>query len=479
MSLADRIKGDSLAYGGSALLVRVLTFFSIVAFARILPAQQLGAFNVLTIAGLGLVSLASVEMAQGLLRYTSGGTPADRAGYYATAFWFTLLSCGWVATALALFSSTASLMLFGDARWSTEVALYALCVIANSVFLLLQSMCRALLRRDAYVAATVSWAVASFGLAILLAYAWQRPLMGVIAGQALGAAVGVAVALRYLGIPSIRDASSRALAEMLRFSLPLVVSGLSVLAATYANRLVLTRLGTLEDVAVYTISAQVANIASFTLLGIQSALGPLILAHHEAPETRRQVANLFGKFWVVSMAVCLLLGIGAAPLIALVFSPSYSRAAAWVFPLSVATTISQIYVFWPGFSVAKKSKMQMWVTVASGIAGVIVNILAVWFWGVKGAVIGMLVGTTLFLVSWAVLSNTCYRIPISLLRTFGVTLCAAAAYIWVGHGALDSEMTLARVTKAAVAAAVFGIAGWLLMALDWRGLGARHLRGIQ
>jgi O-antigen/teichoic acid export membrane protein len=474
--LAQRIRGDSIAYGASMLLVRVLAFASLAVFARILTPQHIGALNILVMAGLALVAVASMELPQALMRYCAGPREAARTAYYASAFWFVAISSIACALAVSLFSRPASRLLFADEQWSDEIAVYSLCIIANSMFMLLQSLCRSELRRAAFTASTITWAAGSFVFSVLLALASPRPLIGVIAGQALGAISGAAVAATFLGLPSIRDVSGEALRHLLRFSAPLVISVLSVLAATHTNRLLLARWGTLEDVAAFTVASQVANFAALTLIGIQSALGPLVLAHHASAETPRQVADLFGKFWIVTMTVCLLLGIAADPLVALLFPPSYRSSAAWIFPLSLATVLSQSYVFWPGFTVAKWTMGQMLVTVGAGIVAVGINVLAVLQWGVHGAVAGALAGSVVFLVSWILLSNACYRIPVSLLKMLAVSVCAAGMYAAVAlHGTLG-ELTIIPAAKAVAATAVFILIAAATMTGSWRPIPPKDLR---
>lgn len=477
--LAQRIRGDSIAYGASMLLVRLLAFCTLAAFARLLTPEQLGAFNVLTMAGLALASVASMELGQALMRYCAGPGERARDAYYASAFWFVAATSAGCALAVIAFARPASRLLFADEQWSDATALYAVCIVANGVFLLLQSLCRSELRRGAFSAATITWAMASFLSSVAFALLSEVRLHAVILGQALGAFAGTVVALAHLGVPRPRAVEWRALRQLLQFSAPLVISVLSVLAATYANRFLLARWGSLEDVAAFTVAAQIANVATLALIGIQSALGPLVLAHHAAPETPRQVADLFGKFWVVTMGVCLLLGMAAEPLVSLLFPPGYRASAAWVFPLSFATILSQMYVFWPGFSIAKWTVGQMMVTVGSGLAGVAINVLAVMHWGVHGAVIGSVASSIVFLLSWVVLSNTCYRIPVAPVKTVVVGGAAVAAYLaGAVHGTV-ADLTITGALRAAAAAAGFVLVAVATTASSWRLPGQGFLgRGV-
>ena len=53
--------------------------------------------------------------------------------------------------------------------------------------------------------------------------------------------------------------------------------------------------------------------------------------------------------------------------------------------LAPAMFIAQLYVFAPGFAVAKRTVRQMWVSIASALAGILANFLLIPVWGITGA----------------------------------------------------------------------------------------------
>lgn len=195
------------------------------------------------------------------------------------------------------------------------------------------------------------------------------------------------------------------------------------------------------------------------------------LAHHGATDTPHQVAHLFDRFWGTTMTVCLLLGLAPEPFVVLLFPPTYAASAAWIFPLSVATVLSNVYIFWPGFTVNHWAMGPTTATMGSGAPGVGINVLAVMHWDAPGAVAGTLASSIVFLLSWILLSNRCYRIPVSLVKMAFVSTCAAAVYAFAAlHGSIGTIGVLAA-TKAIAAIAVFVVIANVTMSASWLNVG--------
>ena len=150
-------------------------------------------------------------------------------------------------------------------------------------------------------------------------------LAGVLLSQALaGAAAAIA------GLVLLRDSwrfviDRTDLRRMLAFSLPLIPASLSVFVTLYFSRVALRIFGDLDDVANYGMAARLAGFVGLLVIGMQSAVTPLVYNHYRDKETPGQLAHMFSGVIGVCIAVCVGLNAFAADMTASSPDASTSR----------------------------------------------------------------------------------------------------------------------------------------------------------
>ena len=137
-------------------------------------------------------------------------------------------------------------------------------------------------RAASYLVSTVLGAVLSgaVGVAAVLAldYGVEGVLLGIVAGNAAAAVYG-AVAVRQ---DLSRHLSAFELRRMLAFGLPLVPAGLALWGLTFVDRIMLSRLGDLEEVGKYAVASRVSGVINLGVIGFRS-----LSARTCSPSTRR------------------------------------------------------------------------------------------------------------------------------------------------------------------------------------------------
>jgi O-antigen/teichoic acid export membrane protein len=278
------------------------------------------------------------------------------------------------------------------------------------------------------------------------------PLVGVVLGQMLGAAVAVGLGAFGLRRSFELRLDKARLGELLHFSLPLVPASVGLFLSVYVSRLILNGLASLDDVGVYTLAAQIGGIATLGIVGVQSAVTPLVMAHHQDPKTPAQLARLFELFVGFGIVASLTLGLFAAEFIYFLGNSEYGIAGPLVLLLAPAALLSQMYFFAPGFAVSKRTKLQMWVSLASAAIAVGANFALISLWGIVGAAFATLASAAAFLTLWFVASQRLYPIPV---RWLPVALAVAGAIGlgWASLAAPDMGLAAGLVIKAGLLAA--------------------------
>jgi O-antigen/teichoic acid export membrane protein len=268
---------------------------------------------------------------------------------------------------------------------------------------------------------------------ILLAVIVVPAITGVMVGQILGLVCAIALAIVRLRAVFRWTFDGEKFRRMIAFAVPLVPAQLSLFGTLYASRLIINDVATLREVGLFTFASQIAAITSVAMIGINTALTPLVMAHHEEAGTPPLLARLFEGFTVLCLMLCLALGLFAPQLIDLIGNRDYAGSGPLVMILAPAAVLSQMYIFAPGFFIAKKTSHQMIVSIASAVVGIAATYWLVGRWGILGAAIGTFAGAAMFLTLWMLLSQRLYLLPIRWGRVLMiVALGAFAAAIGMG-----------------------------------------------
>jgi O-antigen/teichoic acid export membrane protein len=214
--------------------------------------------------------------------------------------------------------------ILGDAAYLNAFRYGLIFIALNSVFYFLQGQFRWQFDSFGYLLVSTVYAVGTLTGAITLGLLLTPAIDGVVLGQMMGAAIAVALGIFRLRSSFVAAVDWAKLQQMLVFSLPLVPAQLALFASLYGSRLILNAVATLEEVGLFGYASQIAGIAMLAVLGVQAALAPFIMAHHEQPETPALLARLLEGFSAVAICLCLGLGLFADEALAVVGNPSYT-----------------------------------------------------------------------------------------------------------------------------------------------------------
>jgi O-antigen/teichoic acid export membrane protein len=425
---------DVAIYALGTILSRGIALLLLPLVTRALSPAEYGAFDLIVTCGVLVNLVVPLEISQALARLWNERSAGDAQCRLAgTAWTFTVL----VYCAFAVFCLLAARPiangLLGDARYVGAVRAGTLSIALSGVFYLLQNQFRWELRARAYAVVGVGYALANLLLVAGAAWVLQAGLEGVLWAQAMAAALAIVASLAMLR-GSLRIGIVRVeLAEMLRFSLPLVPAGIAVFASFYANRLLLNALATLQDVGMFGVASRIASLATLVLVGVQGALTPLVYAHHHEPQTPAALARLLEGFTAVALTACLAVGLFATQLVTLLATGDYVSVAPLLIWLALAALLAQMYLFAPGIAIAKKTDWQLLITLASGALAVGLNALLIPRWGVWGATLATLAAAAMFFGAWLAISQRLYRLPLRYVPLAGALVLFVALSVAARH----------------------------------------------
>lgn len=403
---------DTLIYGLATVLSRGLALLVLPIYTRLLSPADYGALDMITVVGALATLVVAFEITQALARlYGEAGTSEARRAMASTALWFS--TGAYLAAFLAAYVATPFLAarLLGPGM-ETPFRIGSAFIAVNGIFYLLQNQLRVELRSKSYALLSLFYACATVGLGVLLGYVLNLGLNGILAAQLAAALLSVIGGLLMLRESYNISFNLPLLKDMLHFSIPLVPSGMATFLTLYANRLLLNGLMTLEAVGLFGVATRIAGIVSLLVLGLQSALTPLIYAHYREAGTPLKLGRLFERFVAVALAFCLGLGLFGGELLAIFADSRYATAAPYIAALAPATLFSQMYIFFPGIGIARKTHLQFFIFGITAVASLSANWLLVQYAGLWGAVVATLLSAGLFLVIWIMVSQKLYPLPV-------------------------------------------------------------------
>jgi O-antigen/teichoic acid export membrane protein len=461
------LKG-SFTYGAVTIFSRIAAVVLIPILTRLLSPIEYGALNmVVTIVTLANLIVA-LEVAQAVTLYFSDQNRTDRDLYPATAIRFSVMMYLLLLVAMALFGKMISDMIGDNSIRAVIIIAGSLLLAANGIFFFIQNQLRIEFKSKQYAILTLGYVLLTSLGAISGALIFNHPQEGVILGQASGAAIIDLIGIVILWKRFRIRFSINKLREMLKFSLPLVPSGLLLLGGQQVPKFILSTYSTLEDVGIYGLAYQIAGFSALAVLGVQTAITPSVLANHKESETPKTLAKLFETFSIVALLLCSCLSIFAHELVMIFSVPSYGRAANFVPLLAFAIVLNNLYIFFPGKIIKGKSASQLIASAGSFLVAIVMGMILIRFNGVRGAALATLLSAATFFFIWCYISQKLYHLPVNWLKMFLMTVFTSIVCA-VGILIIPSEISFYNIAvKCCLLLLLTGAIAWDYLSLWWK-----------
>lgn len=457
-----RFFADSAVYAVAALLSQGIGVLLFPFLAHHFSPHDYGIIDILGLVGILANLTVALEVNQGLGRYTSEASESERVEYASTALLFTLGAYTIFAViGLSLAVPITHALLEPDVNpWVTRVAI--LWIWVAGVVYLAQDQLRWRMRPRAYALVSVTTAAVSSVTTAVLVFGFGVGVIGVLVGQLAGAlAAALALLLLSRRAYALRFDRHR-LRVMLAFSLPLVPSSIGVFLNGFADRLVLQHTRSLADVGIYGAAFRIATVVALLLAGVQGATTPLILARHEEPTTRDELAQIFRLFSAGALIAFLAVSLFADTEIRVLTSAHYAPAEILVPYLFMSALLFGIYIFAPGLTIVKRTRTSASISVSAGVLNLGLALALVPSLGIRGAGIATVTSSAWFFALTMVFSQRHYAVTHDWLR-LGGALSVAVGLIVAGRAVIPTGHANAFAAWPLVANAALVLSGSIMI----------------
>jgi O-antigen/teichoic acid export membrane protein len=259
----------------------------------------------------------------------------------------------------------------------------------------------------------------------------------VIVGNFTGTLVVYVALLGYrreqLGLQFDRELLRR----MNRFGLPLVPSGVALWALNFSDRFFLAHIAGQDDVGRYSLGVRIASAMVLLLVAFRTAWPAFAYSIDDDREARRTYGFVLTYLLFVACWLSLALGV-LAPWIVRVLArdDAFWAGADVVAPLAFAGTLWGAYtVVSIGIGRLKRTQFNWVITGSAAALDVVLNVLLIPPYGIRGAAAAALTAFALMFVAMAVYAQRLYPVPYQWRRV--ATVLGAAAALTVAGRIVD------------------------------------------
>ncbi len=401
-------------YGLGGILARLVQFVLLPLYTRFLFPADYGSLEVVAVIGNILAILYGLLIGSGFVRYYF---ERDDGGYrqelFGSALWFTFAFSLVFVTGSFLFTRelTGGFLSFPDGDlYFRLITLSTFVTVHNQIFynlLMVREQARL------YVVLNLTTLVLSLGCTVLFVAFLGWGVTGILSAQLFAFCVEAVLLVAATGVQGVFAVSRTRIAEMLRYSLPLIPLQVSAFVLEMADRYFIQEYRGLDDVGLYALGYRFAAIVP--LLAVQPLKGftPYIFSLVNSPEKCKQTLADFFRYYFAGI---LFLAFGIASfsreVIRIVADPSYHESWRVVFVLCIS------YVFYGGvvlasyaIEIVKKNWLSgiFWVVAAALNLGL--NIMLIPRWGVSGAAAATALSYLAILICYFIVISKVYTVP--------------------------------------------------------------------
>jgi O-antigen/teichoic acid export membrane protein len=456
-----QIGKQTLVYGLSGVSLQVVGLITLPIFARVFDPRDYGVLELATVGSsvaLTLIDAGFASASQRSFYDYDDSQIARRREVISTALFFTTVLACLGAIVAILARGPLSRWLFDGEQRDTLMIVAALSLpLVNAANLTRQTM-RLRFRAWRFVISSVLAAFVSATVSVIAVTVFDAGVTGVFVGIIVGNALAMAYGTLVIRGDLRASFSRYELRRMLAYGVPLIPTTLALWALAFLDRIMLSRLSTLDEVGQYAVSNRVASVLTLGVVAFTTAVGPQLFALYSSDrELEKFIRSRVLTYLTVVLCfggICLAL---FAQEIIEVVAPGYDRAYEAVGLLLLAIVafgISGLTMAGIGYT-----RRSAFFALGAGTAFVVhvgLNFALMPSIGMLGAAVSTLVAYGLLAILYLVVSQRLYPTRYEGRKVF-VTLGLASAIGVLGVIPLGPPASELAIKLLAILAFVLGI----------------------
>jgi len=294
-------------FGIGSLLQQGANFLLLPVYTRYLSPAEYGVINLLLVGGMLLSSIVAAPVGAALFRsYYDYDSKKEQSVVVSTALFLVAFGSSILLVVGALFSSSLSVLLTGDAQYAFLCVLVLITSTFNGISMVTLVVFRAQKWSVKYVAVSLGTLFVSMFVTIYLVVFRQIQIAGVIIGGMVGSFVSLSASLWLIRHHIQLSVSIREIRKMLHFGLPLVPENLGGVAFNSIDRLAIQAFLGPAAVGVYALGRRLGQVVQILIIQPYSlAEAPAVLSAEHDPIAKKFYARLLTYYLLATIIVSL------------------------------------------------------------------------------------------------------------------------------------------------------------------------------
>jgi O-antigen/teichoic acid export membrane protein len=419
-----RFVKDTIIYALPMFLARAIGLILLPIYTRELGPNDFGFIEFVAAASAILLLVLPLEINQAVARLLPESEDFVRQNkILSSALWFTSIVL--VIFGMVVYASKFQILKLVNLPSSYAQYFGVVCIsfLISSLINLLQVQFRFTSQAKSSVAINLTVVLINMFLVIYFSTVGRLGIEQFFLSQIISGLFGVTIGLvlvsRKYG-QSLLTLDAPVLRELLKFSLPIVLSSVGVVLSGTVDKMMVGSYVGLTDLGYYGVAARFAAIVALGFYVIRTAMIPIVFREHKKPETKKLIALIFNVTIVTLLLLLTVVSIFAKPIIVLIAGDKFAQGSNYIFYLMLSTIFANLYIFFLGMDIAKNTKLLSKINLVSGLLGALGSLFFIPFFGVWGAILSTLVANVARFSGYVYFSQKSYVIPVKFLWWLGL-----------------------------------------------------------
>jgi O-antigen/teichoic acid export membrane protein len=385
-----QLGSDSLIYGLSGIITRMIGIFLIPIYTRLFVPKDYGVINLIntTFFLLGLLVVCALDSSASRWFYDSK-EETDHKKTFATWVWFQFSLAAIFALIIIILSPYLVNKFFKEDGKAIYLILPAIGLLTNTLPAVINNWYRVQRKPVATVIFSFSQTIVTIGLSILFIIVLRWHITGVFAATVISSFIFSLVALQQMnGWINLKYFNKKRLADMLKFALPLIPAAIAYWLLNSTDSYFLAYFKDKAEVGLFGIGASLAAGMGLFTGAFQQAWGPFAFSIMNEENAKQVYANVFLLFGYAIGFLAAMLMLFAPEVLLLLTAPAYHDAA-WVAGILGYNLvfIGFTYIASIGISIAKTTAPYGIAMLFATILTIILDIIFIPKFGKEGSAI--------------------------------------------------------------------------------------------
>jgi len=460
-----------LTYGFGSIAQTAISFILLPLYLRFFEPSEYGIISLLLVVSSLLSMFANIGITSGMYRIYYEIDEGGRKKLAGTAWFWYLLSAGFIGIALYIFSGSISQLLFQSIDYSYTIQVVCGFFIFSMLRIVPFNILRMEKKSGLYVGLSLLMLGIDFGLKLYFIVFLRRGIAGYFESSLITNFLVLCLIVPFIKKYVSFSINISYLKQLLRLGFPYIFSTISIWTLEVSDRFLLNHFIGEAAVGIYSLAYRFANLFVVFLLNPSALFWQPYFFSYNAEKTREEVKRLLNRsliyFFVISCFLYLVISLGSGDVLR-IFASLFGAKEEYLQSVSLIPLLTLGPFFYilsrqatNALLVAKKPEFTAIAACIAAALNVGLNFIFIPLWGTIGAAITTVLAYLLF-------DTICYwwaqRVwPVNHnWKGISISLFFMAAAFMVSSQITIKQPWISFFVKVASGVSIFGLGTWFI-----------------